>query len=252
MYFKNKTVLITGGSRGIGKATAIAFSQKGARVAINYRSDNQAAKETLAQLEGKGHIALKYDIAAEDEPKKLIDDFIRHYDQLDILVNNAGIATLHEVDNVNFNTWKDSWKQIIDTNLIATANMCYWAAQHMMKNGGGRIINVSSRGAFRGEPDMPAYGASKAGVNALSQSLAKALAKHNIFIGVVAPGFTDTAMATATLTETQRKQLLDESPFKRMAKPEEVAYSILFLASEGAEYTSGAILDINGASYLRT
>ncbi len=252
MKFKNKNVLITGGSRGIGKATAIAFSQRGANVAINYKSDDKSAQETLALLDEGEHILLKADIDNENSAQKLINDFVDKYGKLDILVNNAGISIFHEIDKVDFNEWKDSWKKIIDTNLLATADMCYWASQHMIKKGGGRIVNVSSRGAFRGEPNQPAYGASKAGINALSQSLAKSLAKHSIFIGVVAPGFTDTHMGTSFLTKSEKKLLMDESPFKRMAKPEEVAHAILFLASEGAEYTSGAILDINGASYLRS
>ena len=122
----------------------------------------------------------------------------------------------------------------------------------MIFSGGGNIINVSSRGAFRGEPTKPAYGASKAALNAMSQSLAKLLAPHKIYLGVVAPGFTETDMATETLTPTERENLLRESPFKRMAQPEEVAHAILWLASDGASYSSGTIIDVNGASYLQS
>jgi NAD(P)-dependent dehydrogenase (short-subunit alcohol dehydrogenase family) len=122
----------------------------------------------------------------------------------------------------------------------------------MINSGGGRIINVSSRGSFRGEPTKPAYGASKAALNAMGQSLAKRLAPHQIYVGTVAPGFTETDMGAVTLTPIERENLLRESPFKRMAQPEEVAHAILFLASKEAAYCSGTIIDVNGASYLRS
>ena len=135
---------------------------------------------------------------------------------------------------------------------MGPANICYFAARHMMESGGGRIVNISSRGAFRGEPDAPAYGASKAGVNALSQSLAVALAPHNIFIGVVAPGFVETDMVTDMLASPDGDAIRAQSPLGRVARPEEVANAVLFLASTGAEFTTGTIIDVNGASYLRS
>jgi 3-oxoacyl-[acyl-carrier protein] reductase len=252
MEFKNKNVLITGGSKGIGRATAIAFANKGANVAINYRSDDLGAKETLSLLKKGNHILLKGDVSHEGMPETLVNDFIKKYKTLDVLINNAGVAIFHEIDKVSFEDWKDAWQTTINTNLISVANLCYWASKEMIKNDGGRIVNVSSRGAFRGEPNMPAYGSSKAGLNSLSQSLAKSLAKYNIGVGVVAPGFTDTEMAISALTDEEKESLLLESPFKRMAEPIEVAHTLLFLASKQALYTSGAIIDVNGASYLRT
>ncbi len=252
MDFTNKNVLITGASKGIGRAVAIAFSRKRAKTGINYKSDDRAAHKTLSLLHGNGHKLFKNDICNEEETKLLVDNFIHCYGQIDVLVNNAGIAYFHEVDKVNFADWKNSWKNIIDTNLTATANTCYWAAQHMIKNKSGKIVNVSSRGAFRGEPRMPAYGASKAGINSLSQSLAKALGKYNISVTAVAPGFTATNMGLSTLSETEKQSIMQESPFQRLATPEEIAHAVLFLASDQAVFTSGAILDINGASYLRS
>lgn len=251
MDFKNKNVLITGGSKGIGRATALEFAKRGANLGINYRADDKAAENILRELGNAKHKLFKGDISNEAEAQQLIEDFVAEFGSIDILINNAGIANLHHIESVSYAEWKDSWKTTIDTNLMAIANLCFCSAQHMIKNGGGRIVNVSSRGAFRGEPNMPAYGASKAAVNSLSQSLAKALAKHNIYVNVVAPGFTETDMATATLTEAERESLMKDSPLGRMAKPEEVAYAIAFLASEGAEYTTGTIIDVNGASYLR-
>ncbi len=251
MEFKNKNVLITGASKGIGKATAIEFSKRGARVGINYRADDESAEKTLRELAGEGHQLFKADVSDEAQAKTLIDDFVSGCGSIDILVNNAGIAQLHNIEDSSYSDWIHSWKSIIDTNLLAIANLSFCAVGYMIKNGGGRIVNVSSRGAFRGEPNMPAYGASKAALNSLSQSMAKALAKQKIYVGVVAPGFTETEMATATLTEAEKENLLKESPFGRMAKPEEVAYAIAFLASEGSEYSTGTILDVNGASYMR-
>ena len=252
MDFKNKKVLITGGSRGIGKATAIAFADKGASIGINFRSDLVSAQKTLNELNGKAHQLLQYDISSKNSQKDLIEDFISKFGSIDILVNNAGISIEHDIEDVDFEAWTSAWEQTFHTNVFAAANLNYLAAKYMLFSGGGNIINVSSRGAFRGEPTKPAYGASKAALNAMSQSLAKKLAPHKIYLGVVAPGFTETDMATKTLTPTERENLLRESPFKRMAQPEEVAHAILWLASDGASYSSGTIIDVNGASYLRS
>ncbi|WP_235932414.1 SDR family NAD(P)-dependent oxidoreductase [Flagellimonas sediminis] len=251
MDFTGKNVLITGASRGIGKATAMAFAQKGAKVGINYRSNDEAAQKALADLPGNGHHLFKRDISQKEETEALIADFTKVYGQLDVLVNNAGISIFHEMDKVDFDHWTHAWEKTFETNLFAAANLCYWGAKAMMDSGGGHIVNVSSRGSFRGEPTKPAYGASKAALNAMSQSLAKKLAPYHIYVGVVAPGFTETEMAKETLTPEERENLLRESPFKRMAQPEEVAHAILFLASDGSAYSSGTIIDVNGASYLR-
>ncbi|GMN10279.1 3-oxoacyl-[acyl-carrier-protein] reductase [Croceitalea sp. MTPC9] len=252
MQFKNKNVLITGASRGIGKATALSFAEKGATVGINFKSNSKEAEKTLKELTGEGHRLFQKNISEKENCQTLINEFVDTYGQLDVLVNNAGISIFHEIDKVDFDHWTHAWENTFKTNLFAAANITYCAAKAMMKTGGGRIVNVSSRGAFRGEPTKPAYGASKAALNSMTQSLAKKLAPNNIYLGVVAPGFTETEMATVTLTPAERENLLRESPFKRMAQPKEVAHAILFLASEGAEYTSGTIIDVNGASYLRS
>lgn len=251
MDFTGKKVFITGGSRGIGKATAIAFAERGAQVAINFRSDTEAARATIAELRGDGHLAIKADIANPNAVQKMVDAVASEFGRIDILVNNAGIYEIHPIDEVDYASWQQAWKAIMDTNLIAAANLCYCTAQYMIRQGGGKIVNVSSRGAFRGEPAFPAYGASKAGLNAMSQSLAQALAKHNISVTAVAPGFVETDMAAEALEGDTGKAIRSQSPFNRVAKPEEVAYAILFYASAGAEFMSGGIMDINGASYLR-
>jgi NAD(P)-dependent dehydrogenase (short-subunit alcohol dehydrogenase family) len=171
---------------------------------------------------------------------------------IDILVNNAGVFIEHKIREIDYENWQRSWDKVIKTNLLGPANLTYWASRHMMARGGGRIVNVSSRGAFRGEPDAPAYGASKAGLNAMSQSLAKALAPHKVYICVVAPGWVDTDMATRALSGEQAAEIRDQMPLGRVAQPDEVARTVLFLCSEGTESLTGCIVDINGASYLRT
>ncbi len=252
MDFTNKTVLITGGSRGIGRATAQAFAKRGAKVAINFQQDNVAASATIDSLEGDGHFAIRADIGRPDAVERMIAAVVKEMGHLDIVVNNAGIFSPHPVDKTSYNEWQESWHKILSINLLGAANVCYCAAKVMKQQGGGRIINVSSRGAFRGEPEQPAYGASKAGLNAMSQSLAQALAPHQIFVAVVAPGFVETDMAKDLLKGPEGTAIKQQSPTGRVAKPEEVAHGILFLASEGAEFMTGGILDINGASYLRS
>ena len=182
----------------------------------------------------------------------MVNTAVSHYGRIDILVNNAGVFTGHPLADVSYAEWQDAWQSTINTNLIGVANLCYCVGQQMIKQGNGRIVNVSSRGAFRGEPLSPAYGASKAGLNSMSQSLAQYLAPYNIFVGVVAPGFVETDMARALLETEAGEAIRQQSPLNRVATPAEVAYPVLFLASEGAQWLTGAILDANGASYLRS
>lgn len=252
MDFKDKIVFITGGSRGIGKATAIAFADRGATVAISYNSNAAAATSTLSELYGSDHTMVQGDIGDPSQVQRMVNKVIQDHGRLDILVNNVGIHEDHEIDKVSYEFWQQEWKRTLDVNLIGTANMIYCTAQHMMKTGGGRIVNVSSRGAFRGEPTFPAYGASKAGLNSLGQSMAQRLAPYNIFIGTVAPGFVETDMSKKKLDGPLGPGIKAQSPLNRVARPEEVAYTILFLASTGSEFTTGTIIDVNGASYLRS
>ena len=252
MRFDNKVVLITGASRGIGKSTALAFAAKGAKVAVNYRANLAAAMDTIGEMDGKDHILVKADVGNPKEVAAMIEEVTEHFGRIDILVNSAGIFEYHAIDKVDYEEWQAAWQRTLNINLLGAANVMYCAAKKMMKQGSGRIVNVSSRGAFRGEPLQPAYGASKAGMNAMGQSLAQALAPHNIFVGTIAPGFVSTDMAKGVLEGPDGDSIRQQSPVGRVAKPEEVAHGILFLASEGAEFMTGAILDINGASYLRS
>lgn len=252
MNFTNKTVLVTGGTRGIGRAIALAFAKKGARVAVLFQIDQVSADKTLAELEGSGHLAFKADVADADQVEKAVFDVIENFGSLDIVVNNAGIGINHPLPITSYEDWQEAWRQTIDANLIGPANICYCVAKYMIDQGGGRIVNITSRGAFRGEPTKAAYGASKAGLNSLSQSLAVALAKYKIFVGAVAPGFVNTELTAERLNGPEGSQIKAQSPFNRVAEPEEVAHAVLFLASEGAEFSTGTILDVNGASYLRS
>ena len=251
--FADHVVLVTGASRGIGEAIAVQFAEQGATVAVHYHQNRTAAEDTLARLAGEGHIIVQADVKDAEAVAGMVAEVVAKLGRLDVLVNNAGIYEEHPVADTAYEQWQESWRRVIDTNLVGAANASYCAARQMMaQKGGGRIVNVSSRGAFRGEPEGPAYGASKAGMNAMSQSLAKYLAPYNIFVGVVAPGFVETDMASEHLQGASGVAIRNQSPLQRVARPEEVAYAVLFLASEGAEFMTGAIIDVNGASYLRS
>ncbi len=250
--FNDKCVLVSGGSRGIGRAISQAFAGQGAKVAINFRSDSDSAEKTIASLAGDGHCLVQADISNAGAIPALIDTTLDKLGALDILVNNAGMGIYHPIATTSYEEWQQAWQQTLATNLLGASNLSFCAARYMMDNGGGRIVNVSSRGAFRGEPDKPAYGASKAGLNALGQSLAVALAPHNIFVGTVAPGFVETDLAAERLSGPEGDAIRAQSPLGRVARPEEVARAVLFLAAEGSEFMTGTIIDVNGASYLRS
>ena len=250
--FQGKTVLITGASRGIGQATAVMFAREGARVAVHYHRNAPAAASTRASLAGEGHALFQADIGRPEEAERLVREVLASMQRIDILVNNAGMFVLHPPASVSYDEWQKAWAETIGTNLIGTANVSFWAIRTMIAQGGGRIINISSRGAFRGEPDAPAYGASKAAMNALSQSMAKALAPHRIFVFAVAPGWVETDMALPYLGGAEGDAVRRQSPLGRVGHPDEIARTVLFLASEGTDYLTGCIVDVNGASYLRT
>jgi NAD(P)-dependent dehydrogenase (short-subunit alcohol dehydrogenase family) len=252
MAESEKTVLITGASRGIGRAAARLFAAAGNRVAVHYRRDADAAAETLASLEGEGHCTVAADVSDAQAVATLVDEVTRRMGALDVVVNNAGIGEHHIVDEVEYPQWQSAWQRILATNLLGPANLSFCAAKYMMENGGGRIVNVSSRGAFRGEPKQPAYGASKAGLNAMGQSLAQALAPHGIFVYTVAPGFVETDLAAARLAGPDGDDIRSQSPLNRVAQPEEVARTLLFLGTEAPDFLTGCIVDVNGASYLRS
>jgi len=250
--FSNKVVLITGSSRGIGRAIAHKFAELGARVTIHYHKNRQAAEQTLADLPGGPHLLVKADVSDAESVREMVETVVGEMGRIHVLVNNAGIFEEYPIVDLTYEEWQETWERTIRTNLIGPANTSFCTIQHMKEQGGGRIVNVSSRGAFRGEPDAPAYGASKAGLNSLSQSMAQALAPYHIYVYVVAPGFIETDMTAPSLSGPKGDAIRDQSPLGRVALPEEVARTVVFLASEGTDYLTGCIVDINGASYLRS
>ena len=245
---------MTGASRGIGRAVARAFADQGDRVAVHHRDSAPLASEVVASLAGgaaAGHAVVQADLADPEAVRRMVDEAQERLGGLDVLVNNAGIYVAHPITEVSYDEWQRQWQATLGVNLIGAANVTWCAVRHMVAAGGGRIVNVSSRGAFRGEPGQPAYGASKAGLNALGQSLARALAPHGIAIATVAPGYVETDMTTEHLAGPSGGRIRAESPFGRVAQPEEIAAAVLYLASPKAEWASGTIVDLNGASYLR-
>lgn len=253
LNFSGKNIFITGGSRGIGRACAILFSKLKANVVFTYKSNKEEAENTLNMLDSKyenSMYALDMNDATNIEHvfKKAADQ----YKKIDVVVNNAGVFLEHKIAEINYEQWQKVWMETIQTNLIGVANLCYVSRKHMIQTGGGKIVNVGSRGAFRGEPDHPAYGASKAGLHAMSQSLALALGSYNITIGVVAPGFVETDMTTDYLKSEKGEAVKKQSPMNRVATADEVANIIAVFAADGFEFMTGGIVDLNGASYLRT
>ncbi len=247
-----RAVLVTGAGRGIGAAVAQAFAVQGDRVAVHYGHSAGQAAGVLAALPGDGHLMIQADLADPEAVRRMADQAAEALGGLDVLVNNAGVYAAQPVTVGTYEDWQAAWRDTLAVNLTAAANATWCAVRHMIAAGGGRIINISSRGAFRGEPDHPAYAASKAGLNALGQSLARALGSHGIAITTVAPGFVATDMAASGLSGPGGDEIRGQSPFGRVASAGEIAAAVLYLASAEAEWASGAILDLNGASYLRT
>jgi NAD(P)-dependent dehydrogenase (short-subunit alcohol dehydrogenase family) len=258
----NRAVLVTGGSRGIGTAIARAFAERGDRVAVHYREAAGTAAAVRDSLPGPGHVTVQADLADPDAVRAMVDAAADGLGGLDVLVNNAGIYVDHPVLGTSYEEWQAAWRATLGVNLVGAANATWCAVRHMTAGDntdgpggrggrGGRIVNVGSRGAYRGEPTHPAYGASKAGLHAFGQSLAVALAPHGITVASVAPGYVATDMTAEELATAAGDAIRGQSPFNRVATPEEIAAAVVYLASPEAAWSSGAVLDLNGASYLR-
>ncbi len=246
-----QSALITGASRGIGSAIARLLAKHGATVGVHYNSDEEAAERTAAELDGENHWVIQADMADPTAVIRLADEAITLLGGVDILVNNAGIYEMHPFVASETTTWLKKWQRTIDVNLLGPACLCHHLATHMAARGNGRIINITSRGAYRGEPQAPAYGAAKAGLNSLSQSMAQALAPHGVIVTAVAPGWVETDMTTSHLEGEEGDAIREQSPMRRVATTEEIADVVLFLAATKAEYIAGAVIDVNGASHLR-
>jgi 3-oxoacyl-[acyl-carrier protein] reductase len=267
----SRGVLVTGASRGVGAAVARAFAEHGDRVVVHHRSagSRERAVAVLESLPGTGHAIVAADLTDPDAVAHLADAAATALGRVDVLVNNAAMIVApppgadgsrrgdHPLEHTDYEDWVQIWQRTIATNLLGPANLTWCVARQMIDHPPaqgvpvGRVVNVGSRGAYRGEPDIPAYGASKAGLHAFGQSMAQRLAPHGIAVTSIAPGFIETEMAGAALVGEAGEATRSQSPFHRVATPQEVAAAVLTLASPGAEWASGAVLDFNGASHLR-
>ena len=252
-----RTVLVTGASGGIGAAVARRFAEAGDRVAVHYASNQDGAEETRRSLQGDGHVLVAGDIGGQDGAAGVVASAVEQLGFLDVLVCNAAVAPTagnrHLIGEVSYADWGAAFRSMIEVNLLGAANLAWAAATHLTnRKAPGAIVNIGSRGAFRGEPEYPAYAASKAGLHALGQSLAVALAPHAISVTTVAPGFVATERQLTKLDSADGDGLRAQSPFGRVGTPDEVAAAVFWLASPEATWSSGAILDANGASYLRS
>jgi len=242
-----RIALVTGASRGIGRAIAVKLAKQGAFTYINYAKNEKAARETLKIIEevgGKGTL-LQFDVKNTDAVKGAITDIATEKGSLDILVNNAGIT----LDGIFARTKEESWDDVIDTNLKGVFNCSRSAIRYMMKNRWGRIINMTSVVAEAGNAGQVCYSASKAGIIGLTKSLAREIGSRNICINAVAPGFIETDM-TASIGEENREKLVDLIPLARLGTPDDVASVVEFLASEKAGYITGQVIHVNGGLYM--
>jgi NAD(P)-dependent dehydrogenase (short-subunit alcohol dehydrogenase family) len=241
------SVLVTGASGGIGSAICRALAARGARVVLHYQSGRAAAEATRAALPGAGHALVAGNLTDAADIERLWREATAA-SAIDVVVNNAGIFPNHPPLTTDYAGWTAAWQRTLAINLTGPANLAWFAARSMAERHGGRIVSVSSRGAFRGEPTAPAYAASKAGLNAFCQSLAKALAPEGVYCFVVAPGWVSTARVAAAVADAA---VIADQPLGRIATPEEVAQAVTFCALDAPASMTGAILDVNGASYLR-
>ncbi|PRY37473.1 SDR family NAD(P)-dependent oxidoreductase [Umezawaea tangerina] len=251
-----RRVLVTGASRGIGRAVALAFAERGDRVAVHCAANREDAEETVRLLPGDGHALVVGDLGDPEVARRVVEEAVAALGGVEVLVNNAAVAptaaTRHDPAEVSYSDWQEVWRRMVDVNLLGAANLTYHVVRHLVDRGAaGSVVNVGSRGAFRGEPDFAAYGATKAALHAFGQSMAVALAPHGISVTSVAPGFVATERQAGKLAGPAGERLRGQSPFGRVGTAREVAAAVVHLASPEAAWSSGAVLDLNGASYLR-
>ncbi|HEX3592670.1 MAG TPA: SDR family oxidoreductase [Pseudonocardiaceae bacterium] len=250
-----RRVLVTGGSRGIGAAICRRLAARGDRLAIHCRADVATAQRLRDELDDDSHLVVSADLTIPENAVQLVDDVVTGLGGIDVLVHNAGIFVYHPIADTSFDEWLATWRRTLDVNLVAGAALVHRVAHHLIHRpagpAGGRFVMVGSRGAYRGEPDAPAYGASKAGLHSMAQSLAVSLAPHGIGVAAVAPGFIHTDMATESLAGPRGDAIRAQSPFGRVGEPDEVAAAVEWLAAPESIWSTGTVIDVNGASYLR-
>ncbi|HET6567332.1 MAG TPA: 3-oxoacyl-[acyl-carrier-protein] reductase [Rhodothermales bacterium] len=238
-----KNALVTGGTRGIGRAIVEALADAGARVAFTYRSRTEEAQRLEQSLNERGVETLSFQGDASDfrSAQETVDAAIKAWGSIDVLVNNAGITR----DNLMLRMSEEDWDAVVDTNLKSVFNFAKAVYRPMMKQRSGKIINLSSVVGVVGNPGQTNYAASKAGIIGFSKSLAKELGSRGVTVNVVAPGYVETDM-TAALPEQARQAMLGTVPLGRPATPGDVAGAVLFLASPAADYITGQVLNVNG------
>lgn len=242
---KGKTVIVTGAGRGIGAAIAAVFSGAGSRIIAVDLQEPKAVTDSIA-AQGAEAVPLSLDVTEYETVMKKIEEVARDFGPPDILVNNAGIIARGTIDDL---TYKD-WISVLDVNLNGTFNMCKAVLPFMQKSGSGAIVNVSSIAGKMGDiTAAPAYGTSKGGINTLTRSLARQLARYNIRVNAVAPHAVDTDMS-ASWSDEKRRNVIEEIPLHRLARPSEIAEAALFLASDNAGFITGEVLNINGGALM--
>ncbi|MEJ2707935.1 MAG: 3-oxoacyl-[acyl-carrier-protein] reductase [Anaerolineales bacterium] len=239
----DRVAIVTGASRGIGRAIALELAQRGASVLVNYNSSAQAAQEVVAQIQSQGGKAQAFqaDVSDFKQAQDLVKAAITAYDGLDILVNNAGITR----DTLIMMMSEEDWDRVIDINLKSTFNCSKAAVRHMMRKRYGRIINITSVAGEMGNPGQTNYSASKAGQIGFTKALAREVAARNITVNAIAAGYIDTDI-WADVPEEARQTALSIIPLGRKGLPQEIAYGVAFLASDQAAYITGQILGIDG------
>ncbi len=245
---EGKTALVTGGSRGIGRACCIALARAGARVVVNYRVETPSASLVVEEIEREGGeaVALAADVSRRDEAEMLVDEAASRWGGLDILVSNAGIWKGSPIDEMS----DGEWAEMLDVNLTGAFLVTRAAVPRMKEAGSGRIVFVSSTAGQRGEAYHAHYAATKGALIALTKSLAVELAPHGILVNCVAPGWTVTDATSAALLGEERDEILRAIPLGRAARPEEIAGAVRFLASDLATFVTGEVLNVNGGAVL--
>ena len=246
----DKCVLITGASRGIGREAALRMAAAGARVAVNYVRAAAEADEVVREIGEERAFAVQADIGDPAAVEAMFGRVVERFGRVDILVNNAAIFDLNRFERDDYDGWRRGWQRTFEVNVFGAANCAYLAMRSMRQHGGGKIINVASRAAFRGETEFADYGASKAALVNLTRSIARACAKDNIVASCVAPGFIDTDMAHAEI-EAHRADIEAQIPLGRVGTVGDVAAVIAFLASPMADYLNGVTIDVNGGSWFQ-
>jgi 3-oxoacyl-[acyl-carrier protein] reductase len=240
---ENRVALVTGGARGIGRSITVELAKSGIDVAFTYRSSGQLVESLITELNAMGRksLPIEADATSTSSAQQVVEKVVAEFKRLDILVNNAGITK----DNLLMRMTEADWDAVITTNLKSVFNYTKAVSRTMMGQRYGRIINISSVVGIIGNAGQSNYSASKAGIIGFTKSIAKELASRNILVNAVAPGYIDTDM-TSALTEEQKKAVSDTIPLKRVAKPEEVARVVRFLASPDADYITGQVISVDG------